>query len=261
MATRTEYAHGEFCWTDLATTDPAAAKRFYGSLFGWESEDMPAGEGMTYTMCRLKGQFVSALYLLDKERRSQGVPPHWLPYINVRNADDAAKKITQNGGTVLQGPFDVFDAGRMAVLRDPTGAHVSVWQAKRHIGAGLINETGAVCWNELMTPDIQTAGRFYRTVFDWTSDQMDMGGGMTYTMFKAGTIQVGGMMERPARLKDVPPNWLIYFGVGDCDASAAKVGQLGGTVMQPPTDIPNVGRFAVCKDGQGAAFALFQPKM
>jgi uncharacterized protein len=64
------------------------------------------------------------------------------------------------------------------------------------------------------------------------------------------------MMARPQRLRDVPPNWLTYFGVADCDASAAKAKQLGGTLLQPPTDIPDIGRFAVCRDGQGAVFAI-----
>src|SRR6516225_5002986 len=211
MTTRTEYAHGEFCWVDLATTDPAAAKRFYGSLFGWQAEDMPAGPGMTYTMCKLKNQYVSALYALDKQRQSQGEPSHWLPYINVRNADDIAKKASQGGGKVLMnGPFDVLDVGRMAPIQDPTGAYFAIWEAKRHRGAGLINQTG-------------------------------------------------GMMARPPQLKDVPPHWLTYFAVEDCDSAAKRVGQLGGQVVRPPDDIPNIGRFAVCRDPQGAAFALFKP--
>ena len=260
MTTRTEYAHGEFCWADLAATDPAAAKRFYGSLFGWQCVDMPAGPGMTYTMCSLKNQYVSALYALDKERQSQGVPPHWLPYINVRNADASAKKASQGGGKVLNGPFDVLDVGRMAGIQDPTGAYFAIWEAKKHIGAGIIGEPGAMCWNELMTPNVDVAGRFYSTTFDWTTEPMGMGPAGTYTIFKAGTTQIGGMMARPPQMNEVPPHWLTYFAVADCDASAKTVGQLGGQVLRPPADIPNIGRFAVCRDGQGAAFAIFQPQ-
>ena len=259
MPTRTEYAHGEFSWVDLATTDPSAAKNFYGSLFGWQAEDMPAGPGMTYTMCRLKDQYVSALYALDKERQSHGEPPHWLPYINVRNADDIAKKASQGGGTVLNGPFDVLDVGRMAPVKDPTGAHFAIWQAKRHTGAGLINEPGAMCWNELMTPDVDAAGRFYETTFDWSAEPVDMGPAGTYTIFKAGTTQVGGMMARPPEMKNVQPHWLTYFAVTDCDGAAKKVRELRGQVLRPADNIPNIGRFAVCRDPQGAAFAVFQP--
>lgn len=260
MTTRTEYAHGEFSWVNLGTTDPAAAKNFYGNLFGWECDDMPAGPEMTYTMCRLKNHYAAGLYALDKKMQSQGLAPHWLPFINVRNADDIAKKASQGGSKVLIGPNDVLDVGRSAAMQDPTGAHFAIWQAKKHIGAGIINEPGAMCWNELMTPDVDLAGRFYRTTFGWAAELVDMSADSTYTIFEAGTTQVGGMMARPPQMKDVPPNWLTYFGVTDCDGAATKVGELGGKVLRPPTDIPNIGRFAVCKDGQGAVFALFKPQ-
>jgi uncharacterized protein len=258
MTTRTEYAHGEFCWTDVATTDPAAAKRFYGRLFGWEFLDQSPGEGMIYTDCRLRGKSVAGLYALSTDMLSHGVPPHWLSYIAVRNADEAAKKAGQNGGTVIEGPFDVADAGRMAPMRDPTGAHFAIWQAKKHLGAGIIGEPGAMCWNELMTRDTDAAGRFYASTFDWSSSPMDMGPAGMYTVFKAGTTMVGGMMAMPPQMKDVPPNWGTYFAVADCDATAKMVPELGGATLRPPTDIPSVGRFAVCRDGQGAVFAVIK---
>ena len=259
MATRTEYAHGEFSWVDLGTTDTAAAKRFYGGLFGWSFNDMPAGPGMTYTFLELKKQSVGGLYALPKELQSKGVPSHWTPYINVRSVDEIAKRVAQNGGKVVYGPDDVMDVGRTAQIQDPTGAIVAVWEPKRHKGAALIAETGAINWNELMTPNIEAAGNFYRKVFDWSSDLVDTSEDSSYTIFKAGTMMIAGMMARPARLANVPPNWLTYFGVADVDATAAKAGETGGKVMQPPMDIPNIGRFAVCLDGQGAAFALFKP--
>ena len=258
MPTRTEYAHGEFSWANLGTTDVAAAKRFYGSLFGWQFDDMPAGPGMTYTMCRLGDHSAAGLFALE-QMQVRGVPPHWMPFINVRNADDIATKVTRGGGKVLMGPDDVLDVGRSAGLADPTGARVAIWEAKKHRGAGVINEPGAMCWNELMTPDVDAAGTFYRATFDWTADVIDMGAGSTYTIFKAGTTQIGGMMARPPQMKDVPPHWLTYFAVTDCDAAAAQVGKLGGKVLRPPDDIPDIGRFAVCQDGQGAVFAVFKP--
>ena len=109
-----------------------------------------------------------------------------------------------------------------------------------------------------MTPNVDVAGKFYCTTFDWTAEPMDMGPAGTYTIFRAGSTQIGGMMATPAQMKDVPPHWLTYFGVTDCDGTVKKVGELGGKVLRPPTDIPNVGRFAVCRDGQGAAFAVFK---
>ncbi|MHB8733445.1 MAG: VOC family protein [bacterium] len=254
MATRTEYQHGEFSWVTLSTSDTAAAKRFYGGLFGWQFNDMPAGPGQTYTFFELNHKSVGGLSAITPEMGN--VPPHWMPFVNVRSADEIAKRVAQNGGKVMHGPADVMDVGRMGALADPTGARLAFWEAKRHKGAALVGETGAICWNELMTPDIEAAGRFYRAVFDWSSDLVDTSEDSSYTIFKAGKTMIAGMMARPSRLKDVPPNWLTYFGVDDCDATAAKAKELGGKVMQPPTDIPGIGRFAVCQDGQGAVFAI-----
>jgi uncharacterized protein len=260
VATSTKYANGVFSWVHLGTPDPAAAKGFYGSLFGWEFDDMPAGPEMTYTFITLRKHSVAGLYALTKDMLSQGVPARWLPFINVASADDIAKKTSQGGGKVLNAPVDVLDVGRMALLQDPTGAQVAIWQAKTHLGADIINETGAMCWNELMTPDVEAAGRFYGTTFGWAADLVDTSSDSSYTIFKAGTTQVAGMMARPPRLKDVPPHWLTYFAVTDCDGTAKKVGDLGGKILNPPMDIPNIGRFAVCQDGQGAVFAIFTPK-
>ena len=260
MATSTKYAHGVFSWVSLSAPDPAAAKRFYAGVFGWQFEDMPAGPGQTYTFVRLGNQSVGGLAALNEEMVAQGVPAHWMPFVNVTNADEVAKNATQSGGKVPYPPMDVLDVGRMARLEDPTGAKVAVWQAKAHPGADLVNETGAMCWNELMTPDAEAAGRFYNATFGWTSELVDTSEDSSYTIFKAGDTQVGGMMARPARLKDVPPNWLTYFAVMSVDDTAKTIGSLGGKVIQPPADIPNVGRFAVCQDGQGAVFALFKSK-
>ena len=260
MATTTKYAHGVFSWVQLGTTDPAAAKRFYGGLFGWEFEDMPAGPEMTYTFIRLEGRSVGGLAALPPEAIAHGAPPHWLPFVNVTNADDVARKATQAGGKLPMGVMDVLDVGRMAAIQDPTGAQLAIWQAKTHPGADVVNETGAMCWDELMTPDIEAAGRFYKAVFGWTSELVDSSDDSSYTIFKAGDTRVGGMMARPARLKDVPPNWLAYFGVANCDETAKKAAALGGKVIQPPSDIPDYGRFAVLQDGQGAVFAIFQPQ-
>ena len=260
MATSTKYAHGVFSWVSLSTPDPAAAKHFYGGVFGWQFEDMPAGPEMTYTFVKLKNQSVGGLAALTKDMLSQGVPPHWMPFVNVTNADEVAKKASQSGGQVPYPPIDVLDVGRMALLEDPTGAKVAIWQAKAHTGADLVNETGAMCWNELMTPNTEAAGRFYKATFGWTSEVVDMSEDSSYTIFKAGDTRVGGMMERPPRLKDVPPNWLTYFAVTSCDDTAKKATSLGGIVIQPPADIPNIGRFAVCQDVQGAVFTLFTPK-
>src|SRR5436190_529780 len=131
---------GSFCWFELATTDQAAAKRFYGSLFGWSSNDFPMGPDGVYTMFQLNRQDVGAAYTLKREQQSQGIPPHWMLYIAVDNADKTGTQAAEVGGKLCAPAFDVVDVGRMAVISDPTGAVFAVWQAKKHKGVGISNE-------------------------------------------------------------------------------------------------------------------------
>ena len=172
MAERTKHEPGTFSWVELATRDGAAAKRFYTSLFGWGVDEMPVGDGTTYTMLTKNGKRVGALYQMSAQQ--QGVPPHWNSYVTVASADDSAAQAKKLGGNVMLEPFDVLDAGRMAVVADPTGAVFSLWQPKRHIGADLVNEPGAFCWNELYTTDPNKAADFYVGLFGWTKDARHM---------------------------------------------------------------------------------------
>jgi uncharacterized protein len=110
-----------------------------------------------------------------------------------------------------------------------------------------------LCWFELVTPVTEAAGAFYKAVVGWT-DEMSSGPNGPYTIFKAGEHPVGGML----RMADMPPAWLAYVAVDDVDAHAGKVKAAGGQIHQPPLDIPQVGRFAVVADPQGAAFILFR---
>jgi predicted enzyme related to lactoylglutathione lyase len=243
---------------ELGTTDVDAAKRFYGGLFGWTFQDMPVGPDMTYTMVSLGQQVIGGLSKMGAEMA--GAPPHWSAYVTVENIENAVKKVTANGGKVIKDAFDVMDAGRMAVVQDPTGAAFCMWQAKQHIGAGVKQEVGAMCFNELFTTNVDAAGKFYANTFGWKPEAMDMGAHGTYTLFKmapdAGNI--GGMMAMPPSMKGVPSNWITYIQVADCDASTKKVTELGGKVIVPPQDIPNIGRFSMVQDPAGATFALFK---
>jgi predicted enzyme related to lactoylglutathione lyase len=252
MASNTPTAHppGTFCWPELATTDPAAAASFYTALFGWNLFEAPADAG-SYYMFRLDGDEVAASY---KMRPDEGTP-HWNTYVAVASADEAAARAEKLGGTVIAKPFDVFDAGRMAVLRDPAGAFVSVWEAKKHIGAKRLNEPGSLCWTELATTDSAAAERFYKELFGWTLKKGVAPPGEYTEVFNRGEA-IGGMMRIQPDWGNVPPHWLPYFAVVDCDASAARAKRHGGRLRVPPTDIPGVGRFAVVQDPQGAAFAI-----
>jgi uncharacterized protein len=254
----TGHAPGSFCWIELNTSDPSAAKKFYTGLFDWEPEDMPAGPDMTYTMLKIRGLEVGAMCELQPAQKSQGVPPHWMTYIAVESADDAAKKAASLGGTVLMEPFDVMDVGRMAVLQDPQGAVFCVWQAKAHIGARLVGETGTFGWDELWTTDRKKAAEFYTGLFGWGAKESHMGEMGVYTEWQNGGESIGGMMEISPEMGPIPPNWLPYFMVEDSNAIADKAAASGGKLFVPPTDIPNVGRFAVIQDPQGATFAIIK---
>jgi predicted enzyme related to lactoylglutathione lyase len=253
--TQTEHAPGSFCWIELATTDGPGAKKFYAELFGWEAQDNPIGPDMVYTMLKLGGKDVAALY--QKGPEMQAVPTHWASYVSVTSADEAAAKAKALGGTVVQEPFDVMEHGRMAVIADPTGATFCVWQPKQHKGIGVKGETNSLCWNELLTNDTEKAIDFYTKLFGWQT-KTDSGGGMPYTEIINGADHIGGIMQIQPQMGPMPPNWGIYIAVADCDGTAQKATSLGGRQYVPPTDIPKVGRFAVLSDPQGAAFNIIK---
>jgi uncharacterized protein len=255
-----QYAPGTFCWFELGTSDSAAAKKFYTELFGWDFTDSPIGPGMVYTMLKQDGKDLGALYELMPEMKAQGIPPHWLSYVSVTSADESAAKAKAAGATVLKEPFDVMTVGRMAVIQDPTGAVFALWQAGTHSGAGITNVPNSVCWNELATNDTARGGDFYTTVFGWTKKVQQMGP-MEYTSFMNGERPAGGMYKLPPEMANVPPNWMVYFAVNDCDASVAKAASLGAKTISPPMDIPGVGRFSILLDPQGAAFAVIKLTM
>jgi uncharacterized protein len=255
MTEVTSHPPGAFCWIELGTTDQNAAKEFYGKLFGWTFVDTPTGPAGVYTSFKLKGRDVAAAYTLDPKQMA-GIPPHWMLYVATADADATAKRATDLGGRIGNGPLDVYDLGRMAVLTDPTGAVFSVWQAKKNTGIGLVNEPGAFCWGQLNTSDTAKAEPFYAALFGWTP-KTGTGGGMTYTEWNLGGVPIGGMMTKPVEAAS-PSHWLAYVAVADCDATAALAASLGATMYVPPTDIPGTGRFAVLADPQGAAFAIYR---
>jgi predicted enzyme related to lactoylglutathione lyase len=256
----TEYAAhvpGTFCWPELATSDRPGAAAFYGSLFGWQAVDHPAGPGETYTMFQLRGHDVAAAYTLRADERQRGMPPRWNAYVSVVDADAAARRAQELGGTVLAPPFDVMDAGRMAVLQDPAGAVVAVWQPKRHIGARLLREPGALGWTELVTRDTAAAERFYTRLFGWEAAQ-GATGATGYMEFKVAGQSHAGMMAIDPAWGEMRPCWIPYFEVADCDAAVRKAESLGGRVNVPPTDLAGVGRFAMLADPQGALFYVIK---
>ena len=253
MGERTSYTPGTFCWTDLATTDQAGAKAFYGGLLGWEADDRPVGEGVYYSMMRREGKDVAAIAPQPSQQREAGVPPMWQSYISVQDADATAERAEELGGKVHAPPFDVMDVGRMAVIQDPQGAFFMVWQPKEHFGAALVNAPGALVWNELSSPDLEASSAFYSDLFGWSVAPFE-GSPEPYLSIKNGEANNGGI--RPLPSPGPPPNWLVYFGVEDLDSALAKVEELGGTKHAGPIDI-QIAKIAVVGDPQGAIFALY----
>ncbi|MBI3472894.1 MAG: VOC family protein, partial [Candidatus Solibacter usitatus] len=221
-----KHSPGAFCWIELGTSDQNAAKSFYGALFGWSVNDVPMGPSDFYTMFKLQGRDAGAAYTLRPDQREQGVPPHWMIYVAADSADEAANKASQLGATVLAGPFDVSDVGRMAVLRDPTGAVFSLWQPKRNSGIGIAGVDGALCWADLSTPDPARATEFYSGLFGWKimAGEKDPSG---YLHIVNGEAFIGGIPPAAHRDPNMPAHWLPYFTVSDCDASAAQATGLG----------------------------------
>jgi predicted enzyme related to lactoylglutathione lyase len=254
MALRTSYAQGTPNWVDLQTSDQAAAKEFYAGVFGWTYDDQPMPQGPAYSMAVLGGNPVAAIAPQSPELAAAGAPPMWNTYLAVDSVDDTVAKVEAAGGKVAMAPFDVMDAGRMAFIIDPAGAAVALWQASKHIGAALVNEPGTVTWNELVTTD-PGAIAFYEHVLGVTTSKMDMGAG-EYTLFEVGGQMVGGATA--PQMPGVPNHWHVYFAVADADATAAKVTELGGTIIAEPVDTP-VGRIAVASDPQGAVFSVIKP--
>ena len=260
MANLEKQAPGTFSWAELGTTDAAGAKEFYAKLFEWTAEDMPMGEQGVYTILKLNGLEVAALYGLQEEQKKRGVPPHWLLYVAVSSADQTVARATELGAKVHAGPFDVFDYGRMAVIQDPQGAMFAIWQAGKHDGAQTKEVTRRHCWSELATTDLGKAQEFYTGLFGWTTNKQQFGP-MEYTTWVNQGTPAGGALQMDAQWKGAPPHWMAYFSVASIEESTQKVSALGGSVCVPPTDIPGVGRFSVVNDPQGAVFSMIQPKM
>ncbi len=247
------YEHGVFSWVDLASTDFDASAKFYSELFGWEIE-RGSEEFGGYSMAVLNGRLICGMTpAMEPE-----APSYWSNYVDVASVDDTLAKVTAAGGSVLAGPMDVGDAGRMAVFSDPEGGALGLWQAGDHKGAGLVNESNTWAWSELVCDDPEKEKAFYTEVFGWGANTAGEGDG-AYTEWQMDGRSIGGMMKKPEAMGPAPTSWGVYLQVADIDASAKRLEELGGAVIVPPAEI-EPGIFAVVTDPVGAYFSLFQPK-
>ena len=259
MGTRTSYESGTFSWVELATTDRDDAKRFYGGLFGWECEDEARLGGDVSTIARLDGEAVAGI-TEQPASQGRGVSSSWVSYVTVASADESATRAGELGGTVHTGPFDIGDAARVAVVADPTGAAIGLWEARDSIGSERVNGPGCLTSNELATDDIDAASKFYRELFGWAIEEVDTGGGPRYWLIHGeGALEGrnGGMRELGRPGEGTTPNWMPYFTTESTGKSLARTEELGGTTLMPATQIP-AGIIAAVRDPRGAVFSIFE---
>lgn len=248
-----------FVWCDLMTRDVEAAKRFYADLLGWAYETFKPGE-LDYEMICAGGTTWGGIMALPDEQ----VPPNWLPYAAVADLDAAVARAGAAGGHVQVPPMPIPEVGRFAVLIDPQGAAVALFEPQA--GGGNTRPdpvpSGGIAWTELLTTDLAAALTFYETVTGWGSQGMDMGPMGTYTLFTVDGVDVAGAMTLPAEASAMgaPPHWMTYIAVDDVAATAARAGELGATALYEPMTIPGVGTLAGFADPQGAIFSVLQPE-
>ncbi|MDQ3103536.1 MAG: VOC family protein [Actinomycetota bacterium] len=248
----TEYAPGAPRWVDVTSPELDRTISFYVELFGWESEQDSRPEAGGYAMFSKDGKLVAGATPPQQE----GMPSSWATYLATDDVDATVGRIREAGGSLLLEPLDVFADGRMAVAQDPTGAAFSIWQAGEHHGAQLANEPGSLAWNECQTNDAETAAAFYCAVFGYEVEAVPMGEGEPYRVLKLGEKSVAGIFELNDELRGAPASWATVFAVADADEAVARAQELGGTVLVPPLDIPDVGRFAALQDPVGAVFQV-----
>jgi predicted enzyme related to lactoylglutathione lyase len=261
---------GRLVWTELMTTDMKAAEAFYDKVIGWASEPF-ADSAMPYTAFNRSGP-IPVAGLMERPA-GMNMPPFWSMYIAVPRFEDALAQIKKLGGHELSEVIDIPDIGRMQMVKDPQGAAFYIIQPAPRDNPPVLSErervegpdgepeVGEASWLELMTTDQPAATTFYQQIFGWQpTDAMDMGDMGTYQMFNRGTRMLGGMMNKPKELADVPPHWRIYFLVPDINSAAERIKVNGGTIMMGPMEVPGGDWVLNAMDPQGAAFALHAKK-
>ncbi|MGH9225560.1 MAG: VOC family protein [Acidimicrobiales bacterium] len=255
MPARETAPNGAPCWVDLMTSDVEGSRRFYGELFGWTSDE-PNTDFGGYFNFHKEGTMIAG----GMPTMGEGGPTDvWSVYLKTDDARKTFEVATAEGAQVLSEPMDVAEFGTMAVIADPTGAAIGIWQPDTHQGFGVLGEPGTPAWFELHTRDYPTAVAFYRTAFGWDAQTMSDTPELRYTVQSDGEDQLAGIMDASSFLPEgVPAYWAVYFAVADVDAALAKTMELGGSIVQPAEDTP-YGRLATAVDPSGGVFKLMGP--
>ncbi len=250
-----EHAPGTFCYVELGTVDQERAGAFYQDLLGWKRADQDLGRSGRYTRFTRDGEVVAAMYELAPEQTGRGMSSQWFQYVAVESANATAARAVDLGGEILVGPLDVMEHGRMAILRSADSSLFCIWEPHANLGVELKDADGAMCWNELITRDLETSRVFYGDLLGWDARDTDTAG-RPYTVCYLNDHATAGMLALPDDMPDVANHWLVYFAVANGDVVAARTAALGGTVLVEPTDLPTVGRFAVLQDPCGGVFGI-----
>ncbi|MGW1745700.1 VOC family protein [Streptomyces sp. NPDC002092] len=234
------YGEGVPCWVDAQLPDVEAGKRFYGELFGWTFEDRPEVSG-GFVWARKEGEPVAAL-----ARKADGrLPTVWSVYFATPDAEALADRIWAAGGQVVTAPTPLAELGTAALVTDPEGAVFGLWEPGSHPGFGRRHEPGTFAWAELYARDVEVANTFYGDLFHdalfGPEARPDFGRAAVSEVFPA----------------EMPPHFLVHFGVADCDEALGTVSRLGGRIWAPVFET-SYGRVAVVTDNQGASFAVLE---
>ncbi len=255
---------GSFIWYELMTTDPDGAAAFYGPVVGWRisAKADPAAGGVDYRhITRADGGGNGGVLGLDAQMQQGGARPCWLGYLHVADVDEAVKAIVADGGKALMPAFDLA-VGRIAMVADPQGVPIYVMAPIPPAGAEDATsdvysrwEEQHVSWNELYSPDLEAAKRFYSRHFNFEfNESLPMGPMGDYCFIDHGGETIGAMMQKP---EQVPVGmWNFYIRVPAIDAAVAKVNELGGQVFNGPMEVPGGEWIINGMDPQGAPFSL-----
>lgn len=253
---------GRPIWYELTTArgQLPAAQEFYAKLLGWTVQDSGM-EGFTYQLAVSDGDMVAGLMEMPEEAAS--MPPFWMIYFAVDDADKAAAAITAAGGSIHRDPADIPGTGRFAVVADPQGAAFGILQPtpmEDSTGGHAFDQrkAGHGNWNELMSSDPVAGFAFYSELMGWAkSTPVDMGEMGIYQLFSHGGADIGGMMG----LGNAPVScWLPYFGINGVAPAIDRITKLGGTLIHGPQEVPGGAFIAIARDPQGAHFAVVGPR-
>ncbi len=248
---------GDFCWVELCSPDIAKSLDFYKPLFQWQENAHDMGDQGTYYMLSVGDKDFGGAFQLTDELKKQGAMPCWASYVAVDDVDATTEKAKSLGGNLLNGPFDIGEYGRMAVLQDPTGAVFCLWKSFEGMDGHDKKLPGNFGWNELITEDTGKAQAFYTELFGWQAETQDFGD-VPYTSFSCNGKPVGGMLKTPDDCGDLPSMWVVYFTVTDLDKTLAAAKAKGAEQCHDVMDIAEVGRFAAIKDPQGVYCSFIQ---